>query len=278
MPEPIRLVNHKYAMRWKELLEAPIGNYDAVGVNDEGSFKHRQDRSIIASTKAEQKIRRLLANVPQTIDIVFLDTGFKTDDGNEQNQHWLEIAGPRDYAQMRATIPGFPMRSGSDAIMLVLTNNEGANRVQLSGWIVAHRMGHALTFGSDFESRFQNIQYSLHDLQAYWRDGWMTPAIEVCYAIGRMKSCRERNLTQTPEFTYECFAQYIVQGSVTFHRLDAETAAKMNEKTKGDWGYVPPIREDDIARFNEMIDFAESNINTICASILKAAEGLVVVL
>jgi hypothetical protein len=271
------LVNHKYTMRIRDITEAPIGNIDTVDLSDSGSFAHRTDRAIIRSEKARAKIRRVLAKVPQTIDLVFLDTGSPIAD-EELNSYIFGIGGVFDREQLSSRVHFFPEPSTPDAIMLVLTNNEGQQRVQLSPWILMHRMGHGLALDEGgFETYLQNVNYCLRDIVQFARDGWGTPQIAIVFAVATMKSVRERTLTSGLEVIFEWVAQYCVQGRVTLNRLKLEEFQRMCPPHPDYSGARPPT-ESDLADLNRIIGSAEYGINRILGDMMKALEGKVVIL
>jgi hypothetical protein len=270
------LVNHKYRMRIKDLQEAPIGNIDTVDMTDNGSFSHRTDRAIIGSEKARMKIRRVLARVPQTIDLVFMDTGTEVNLDN-LNTHVMAIGGVFDHGDLRNRVQEFPQPSQPDSIMLVLTNNEGRNRVQISPWILMHRMGHGIAINDDYEAHLHNINHCLNDVTQFVRDGWGSSSLPVIYAIGTMKSAREQSLTVGLEIIFEWVAQYCVQGQVRLNRMTVETMQALCPPHP-DYRSAKPVTEQDVAEFNAVIRFAEHNINSTMERLMRALEGKVVII
>lgn len=262
-------------MRYRDLIEAPIGNIDSIEVKPTGSFAHETDRAIISSDRARAKIRRVLARVPQTIDLVFLDTGEPVPSGFV-NDYALAIGGVFPYEAIKSRYDTLPERSSEDAIMLVLTFNEGQDRKQLSPWIIAHRMGHGLVMDDDYERIFQNAEFCLRDLTSYLYDGWAIPTRATCHAIGTMKSAREGKLTQTLEFLFEMFAQTVVQGKVTFNRFTIDSFKEVIGRHYT--GPFPRVEERDVEEFNRMLSSAERQITGYHFEALKKAEGHVVIL
>jgi hypothetical protein len=269
------LVNHKYAMRITDLCEAPIGSITADGVTDTGSFSSRSDRAIATSPRAHAKIRRILLRVPQILDLVFLDTGSAIPTGTLDYYH-ENIAGVFDY---RSLVDKFPLPELTDptGIMFVITNNEGRERVQLSPWIIAHRLGHGLAFDPHFEGMLQNINYEVRDVGTMLYDGFGLPRIFTNMAMGTMKSCREKRLTVAAEFVFEMWAQFLVQGRVRLNRLTLDGLNRLIAD-EGTISYSVTASQRDVDEANRMVDYLERAANREIPVILKAAEGKVVVL
>lgn len=130
------------------ILEAPLGSYDIVGdLADRGSFR-APDRAIITSQKTPARLQHAFRNTREIVDLVFLPLKGPVSDviaaGEQYGGIWT-----REVAHKRLPRRTLPEPSSPDAIMVVLTHNEGANRLPLSPWIIAHRIGHAIYFSPD---------------------------------------------------------------------------------------------------------------------------------
>jgi hypothetical protein len=270
-------------MRITDLREAPIGNIDYVGNTDHmgytdgtTSFRHHADRAIIGSDKAQAKIRRVLAKVPQTIDLCFLDMHMEigTDD---VVAHTLAVGGVHDYNSLKSRYEVLPARSADNAIMCVLTQNEGNERVQLSPWIIAHRMGHGMVIDDDYERIFNNVNHIIDDLKSWTYDGFGVARNGLVHGICTMKSVRERKLSHPLEILFELFAQFVVTGKVTFNRFTVESFTAFY-KASSVVSYSIPVRDHDVKNFNDMLDHAERQIGRYFAGALQSLEGKVVIL
>lgn len=125
----------------------------------------------------------------------------------------------------------------ADAITVVFTNNAAAEKVPLTPWTIAHRIGHTFIRsyrqnGRDGEYEFlqgkivDHIKKVLKD--AYGVDerelggGWSifgAPIYRSLFEqIGTMRSARMKQLSRPFEFIYECFAQYLLSnGNIKFN-------------------------------------------------------------
>lgn len=267
--------------KWIDILsEAPVGNFDTMGYFDHipGSFNPKQlhsdgsfrptDQRIIQSPKAEAKIRRVLARVPQTIDLVFFELGGPVLDVRAVGD---AIGGVFDREELRARFPQLPASSTPSAITLVMSHNEGLEAVQLSPWIIMHRMGHGCTMseGSYYGNVFEEV---VEYLSGIWRevsDNWAVDAIDTAKFLGTMKSAREKTLTQALELIFELFAQHCVQGHARLNRFTQDWLA---ENT------IWPVEPSAIKRLNNQVGEAEEKINGLFQALLTSLEGKVVIL
>lgn len=251
--------------KWIDIIsEAPIGNIDALNIQDTGSFTPT-DQKIIQSPKAEAKIRRVLARIPQTIDIMFRDTGAPITD---VLKHADEVGGVFTRAALNLPPPAKP-----DTILLILTNNEGFKRVQLSPWIIMHRLAHgiAVSESSQEANILFRVMLSLQEIFDILRSTWMISNREAAYALGSMKSARERKLSVPMELIMEMFAQYCVTGKVTLNRITTEWLKQFSDDPTA-------VNDTDCAYVNNYVEDAEKDINNQFERLMKMLEGKVVIL
>ena len=254
--------------------EAPIGDIHRSGFDDpsaQSSFRP-DDRGIIQSPKAEVKWRHLFRNSPYLIDVAFINTKSPTvyNDGVFDFEVINEYLG--EYA--------LPAPSSPDAIMLVLSNNEGANRFPLSGWIIAHRMGHAVAMngGKELEERFENSYHILNDIVNQLYDGWEIPRLTSAFALGKMKSCRDRTLTSYIELIFELFAQFLITGKVSMNRLSKDTPFVRANGEKFIQDYPHNQGFNNIEYLNGTIESCEKQFQLLFTRILSDLKGRVIVL
>lgn len=206
-------------MRIHEILnESPIGNFDVMGSMDgTGSFKHADDHRLLSSKKAISKVRRIFEKVPQVFDLCFLDANFDVSDIIDHVERYSGVYA-RGEAEQKLDVK-LPASSTPDATMVVFTNNEGGNRLPMTGWIIAHRIGHALTSYNEYLNAFEDTVEDVKDITGNLYDNFGVPKIDTIYAIGKMASCRNRSLNSSVEFPIECFAQFLLTGKVSLKRF-----------------------------------------------------------
>lgn len=248
------------------LFEAPLGSFGVVGDLDDGKSFRPDDRRIITSPKTLPKLSNAFRHVPEVIDVCFLPLKFQVRDPNDLAER---IAGvwPRDVAEKRL-FRELPAPSAPGAITVVLTHNEGTNRVPLTPWIIAHRMGHAIAYS--MRKEINGLFNTLDDVFRFLKAKMNLKPEEVAYAIGKMRSTRQRRLTSYFEFVFECFAQYLIAGRIKFNRFTDPVSIEASDGLH---------TQDDFAdHLNEVLDFTEDKLNAKCAEILASLKGKVVVL
>ena len=131
-----------------------------------------------------------------------------------------------------------------NAINVIFVGNTGVNRMNMTPWLMAHRMAHALQssergnygYGSnqrsgpwgDYERDATDAFQPLLEQVYNWvlprrpMDFWMSGKHDKTLAkflegIGGMRSARKSQLGGRPyEFLYEMFAQFVITGKLTF--------------------------------------------------------------
>ncbi len=109
-----------------------------------------------------------------------------------------------------------------DKINIVYTNNVGTERVPLTAWVLMHRLSHSLVMGRHYRQYFDGFVKKTKDIIASYnirQEYYTALGNEVkylFYQIGKMRSCRQRNLVTPYEFFHEGFAQYIITGNFEF--------------------------------------------------------------
>lgn len=132
-----------------------------------------------------------------------------------------------------------------DAINVIFTNNKGSQRVAMTSWIIAHRIGHALSRNDvDFVTRrqIQSYEESEKIIIEYFteilKDGYGFPRkhnnsdslrndrltqlgiTKLGQAVCTFRSAREKNLRDWFEITNELFAQFLTTSNgIQFNSL-----------------------------------------------------------
>lgn len=232
-------------MRLTDLFEAPIANMTAIGDFDKSSsFRHADDRAILSREKPVEKIKRQWAKTEHDYNMYFVNTpeAGRFKELGAVSEEWVKENMPKAYPFMH-----FP----EDHIHIIFTNNSGAERYPMTGWIIAHRFGHALfSFASnDATTKFAIKEFAdiLHNgaldiIGAHYTGltnrsnslksskgiisrreyGKYADAVDASMLknfyqnIGTMRSARNGELRSEYEFVYELLAQYLLTGSIKF--------------------------------------------------------------
>lgn len=139
--------------------------------------------------------------------------------------------------KMKLTPEEIPDPSG-DTIVIIYTGNFGDERYMASGWILAHRLGHALArgrgtpaqkwmeFTNNLRKRIADMLKEVYGIDVHSKTyDWANTAQKdkmlkyVAQQLGTMKSARDENLRNWYEFAYELLAQYLITGKIKFNPL-----------------------------------------------------------
>jgi hypothetical protein len=125
------------------------------------------------------------------------------------------------------------LKLNNDAITVIFTNNTAAEKVPLTSWTIAHRIGHSSRRGDKGVER--EWDYLIKELKSYCNNFMehhygIVPSVQyglgdnkypygyVAAILGTMKSARDNNINRPNEFLYELFAQYIINGRITLNK------------------------------------------------------------
>jgi superfamily II DNA helicase RecQ len=218
------------------LNEMPIDNFNLLGNWDKSSsFKHEQDRKLLTNPKAVAKIKQQWSKCDVPFDMYLVNSpeaGRHIEIG-EVTLDWLQANMPKALKEM--TFNDY-------SVTIIYTNNNGAERVPMTGWTLAHRVGHALMsyFGGGFNNLKDRKVYEYTEAERALAFG--VNQIMECYGytrpktydyeavseydkilkslyhqLGTFKSARDNNLREEFEFLNELVAQYIFQGRIKFN-------------------------------------------------------------
>jgi hypothetical protein len=127
----------------------------------------------------------------------------------------------------------FPTPNEND-ITVIFTNNAAAERIPLTPWTIAHRIGHSFAATSRRSGRDDSIEYhnmminnhlkyilksygvNLEDERMIYKSN---PFVRnLLESIGKFRSARMKKLLRTNEFIHECFAQFLLSdGELEFN-------------------------------------------------------------
>jgi len=239
------------------LEEAPISDITHYGDWDKNSSFKDQDRKLLTNPKAVAKMKAMWKypeEVNYNILLVnnaeanrFAEIGIVGDVGGKGDA-WLQKYMPKTAEELISNLK-------SDEVNIIFTNNKGAERVPMTGWIMAHRFGHVLnrtTMGDAESFYFQEAVTTLARYLASLAECYNIPLNGIGYgrrdhnalfstnirklvcAIGKSKAARDGNLRTTYEFVYELFAQYIINGRITFNPVPEKAKVGRTNYSIGD--------------------------------------------
>jgi len=243
----------------KFLMEMPITQFQLKGHwEPEAKRKYGyslQDIGILTNPKAIQKIHKSWSNSKNDFEFYFLRS-FKASKHVEVGQkspEWVK-------ENLEVDIQPNP-----EAITVIFTQNTGTEKIHMTAWAIAHRLGHAIRrvkefeiyFAKELEKDFLQILRNVyqrnnsHDYRTNEKD-----LRALAYAVGTMKSARERKLVNFYEFIYELMAQYIITGKIKLNSLPKSLIlqSRMAWGRPNNMTTSSKISDEELQEWNEMLD------------------------
>lgn len=251
------------------LNEMPISKFQLLGQwepNAKRAYGYsKSDVGILQNPKAVNKIHKLWSNSKQDFEFYFLRSAkaYKQIEVGEVTPEWVKQNLEID------------IQPKEDAINIIFTQNTGAEKISLTAWTIAHRLGHAIRRNKEFDIYFlKEIEKDFKEIlrSVYQRGqllgqranyGYSDPSSNqekdlrsLAYAVGTMKSVRERNLRNFYEFPYELTAQYIITGKIKFNPLPKGLIVKkrMAWGKPNDQISYSKLSDEEIKEWNEILD------------------------
>lgn len=235
------------------LNEMPISNFKRIGNWDRNAQKKygfsSQDAGIIGNDKAVAKIIRRWSNTKQNFDLYLVRT-------QKAYKHVQRGQVSPEFVQQDM---GVDMQPNPEAISILFTNNFASDKMPMNSWTLGHRLGHALVRTKDFYQLAERIKREFHSVfdqiygSAYNERNRELELVKFAFAVGTMKSARDRNLRNFYEFIFELLAQYINTGKIKFNPIPKNLLLQ-NAKA---WGRPAPRyrygKQDQADKFNEYL-------------------------
>lgn len=213
------------------ITEAPISDFHHIGdFNKSSSFRNLPDRKLLTNPKAIEKIKsqwRFPSYSIFNIILVNHPDGSKHTEVGQVDHNWLETNMPRISDQLDDALD-------DEKVNIIYTNNNGAERKPMTGWIMAHRFGHALQatrnqdsstflFGEawrTFESRTSELLSDFYNISPGPKYRTIGQNVNgFLRIVGTFRSARMKEITRPYEFVHEAFAQYMFTGTVKFNDI-----------------------------------------------------------
>ena len=215
------------------LQEMPISKFQLMGQWEPGAKRaygyNRQDVGILTNPAAVEKIHRHWSNSKNEFDFYFLRS-------SKARRHVEVGQVSPEWVKENLEIDIQPRE---DAITIIFTQNTGAEKIPMTAWTIAHRLGHAIRRDRIFEEYLsKEVTKDFRELlrEVYGIDkrggygsgggygGGFSQADEgelraLAHAVGTMRSARQGNLRNFFEFIYELVAQYIITGGIKFNPI-----------------------------------------------------------
>lgn len=270
--------------------EMAIANYKTVGdFSKRSSISSKVDRDLVTHPKAIEKIKRQWEKTEFDFDV------FVVNDPRVNKSQFREV-GVVDpsfvYGAMKLTPEEIPLNPSN--ITIIFTNNVAAEKIPLTGWSMAHRLGHAFQasrrhpvgeawneFTAHLRETVDNIMQEVYGVNT--KNAWGTaPQKEkmlkyVAQSLGSMKSARDGAIRSWFEFAYELLAQYLITGHIKLNPLPDNIVVGM-----GGWGRKQTaFARDDTAQKtynNHDLEYFAHGFESFLDQVFEAAQGSVLVM
>lgn len=241
-------------MRAKEfIVEVPIDVFQTVGDFDQPGSIDEPSRKLVTDPKAVKKIRNIFEKTPYTFNFYII---------NATSSIWNKSRGIYSSNDVIESLPDLEkyLKKDKNAISVVYTTNftNLANYVPMTGWILAHRIGHIFHLSKSTNSAgrelFFEIEADLYNLlldinhKVYGLDlhnqklaqksslpGLARAAEssrELLHSIATMRSARNQKLRNNLDWGAEFLAQYLIGGGIKFNPLPDQNLDKPANENK----------------------------------------------
>lgn len=265
------------------LVETPIQNYDTVGdFSRSSSFRDKRDRMLITNPRSIEHIKKKFNATDHVFNFIFVNSP-------AANRHTEVGKVSLDWVKRNLGVDVAAKVSvdDDDAITIIFTNNKGAQRMPLTGWMMAHRIAHVMNAGL---FRNDNIPYqyveevlinSFMDMMESYgipsdtsSSRTMSRNYQLLFknffsVVATFKSARSGKVRDWFEITNELIAQYLV-GRIRFN--PAPEAFQSNRTM-----YRIKNKEE-LNNVNETLLIIERDLNIVIGDIFSAAVGSIYVM
>jgi hypothetical protein len=226
--------------------EAPVADMGFSGdLNNPGSYRE-DDLKKIRSPEWRARVVKILEKAPVDIGLYFVNgpAEKRLDFSTPTYKLDIDLSTASTYVGIQSKdwarrVMGGKLPTGYETrVNVILAQNEGTDRVGLTPWLVAHRIGHCF-----FENNNRPENRELRSTTTYL----MTSLISFCHRlevlfsakglvsekendsdqrirnviklISPFRSARAGTLRDNGEYLVELFAQFLTSGRVTFNRF-----------------------------------------------------------
>lgn len=246
-------------LSFRQFMEMPITQFQLKGQWGTDAKRRygysRLDTGILENPKAVDKIHKKWSNSKNNFSFYFLRS-FKASKHVEVGQvspEWVKENLELD------------IQPKEDEITVIFTNNTGTEKIMFTAWAIAHRLGHSIRKVKEFEIYFlKELERDFREIlkNVYQRNsGYEYRSDEkdlrsLAFALGTMKSARDRKLVNFYEFPYELMAQYIITGKIKFNSLP-KSLILQRRMAWGNPNHVTTsakVSDEELQEWNDMLD------------------------
>ena len=265
----IQLSDYARLLHEQNLKEAPLGSYQTFGFDDDAkktSFHDPRDFSLVKNPINIQNVKNMFKNSPVDFDLFFVNKPGLRKFTEERKVNYEFLVTP--YPNGLGLNPN-EFTLNTDNISIFYVSNVAAQKVPMTAWTIAHRVGHAIANTTQFreysdwlERRVKQIlqdAYGVKEKRGEFNQILYSRKYQLIMgyffeAIGTMRSAREGKLHLRPfEFYFELLAQYLKDGKVTFNSLP-EKLIVGHAYGKKQFMRINPEKQDDYDNYLKNIE------------------------
>lgn len=279
--------------------EAPIQDYKTIGDFDKNSsFRKSRDRHLITNPSTIKRVKDKFNNTDTNFNLFFVNSSKanKHTEVGKVSIEWVEENLGKEVADQVRNATDF-----DDSVNVIFTNNKGSEGVPMTGWIMAHRIAHALarysgprnrqfhSYGSTADQLHNTVSSIMdmygktvpdswdkmvgRDFSEYGRASTRRSQLSYSHFMSKLctfRSARENNVRDWFEFLHELFAQYITTGSVKFN----DAPEQFGNRNTGVYRLKPEDRDD----ADHMIASLARGLEYMFDDMLSEATGSILVM
>lgn len=247
-----------------QLNEMPITNMTFQGSwgpkATSGYGYNWQDLGILENPNATEKIMKKWSNTKENFEVHFVrsEKAQKHRQVGEVSKEWVKEE------------LDFDVQPQPDTITVIFTQNESNEKVPMTAWTLAHRVGHAIFYNKEFYREFgEKIEKDFLTLldkvygvpsrigrgmgyQLEYRLEDMLLLGKFVQEIGTMSSARNKRVGDFGEFLFELVAQYITTGKIKFKSLPRTFT--MPENGFGEQNAKVKINDEKFEKYNKRLE------------------------
>ena len=229
--------------------EMALSNLQKIGKWDDKKSRHGYDKASIGILSSPEGLKKLentfnkIGGWDFNLYFVKLPNAWK-----QSEMGLVDINNLPELIKVEAG-KDFPMPTDNE-ITIIFTNNAAAEKVPLTPWTIAHRIGHsfAATFRRTNDNAIKNYDVSISNilkklLMCYnintnltYRDLTLSDAYyirDLYQKIGKFRSARMGKLNRPAEFYHEAFAYWLLHdGELNFN----DAPQSLIDSNKQAWG------------------------------------------
>lgn len=269
------------------LIEAPIANYDTVGDFSRGSsFRDKRDRFLVTNPRTIEIVKKKFSSTEHVFNFIFVNSALanRHTEVGRVSLGWVRQNLGDDVASK--------IKFDDDYITIIFTNNKGSERAPLTGWMMAHRIGHVMVRAngmrrdhSPYDSALEALVSGFIDIMEYYgvnidyrnsRDFFRSPRHQQLLLknffskVATFRSAREGILRDWFEVMNELVAQYLTTGKIKFNK--APTSFTSNRHSYR-------IRNpEQIQEVNDSLDSLSRTMEYMISDIFSEAYGSIYVM